>query len=237
LFDLGSTGTLATQSRRHSGFPFASLMPYALDSSARPLFLVSTMAMHTQNLAADPHATLMVAAPEAASDPLGSARASVVGTVLPVPAPELAAARELYLERHENSRYWVDFKDFAFYRLEPAEVYYIGGFGVMGWISAEDYTHAEPDPLRASAAGILAHMNADHADALLLLADVFAGIKAEAATMTAVDRLGFHMRLTTADGVRGTRVGFLREARDAGAVRKVLVEMVTLARQAPPAQH
>ena len=80
-------------------------------------------------------------------------------------------------------------------------------------------------------------MNADHADSLLLLARVFAGIEAQAATMTAVDRLGFHMRLTTADGVRGTRVGFPREARDPGSVRKVLVEMVTLARQAPPAQH
>ncbi len=212
-------------------------MPYALDEAARPLFLVSTMAMHTQNLAADPHATLMVADLEAANDPLGSARASVVGTVMQVPPADLQAARELYLDRHESSRYWVDFKDFAFYRLEPAEVYYIGGFGVMGWISAEDYTHAEPDPLSASAADILAHMNADHADSLVLLAHVFANIKAEAATMTGVDRLGFHVRLTTADGVRGARVGFLREARDAGAVRKVLVEMVTLARQAPPAQH
>ena len=195
------------------------------------------MAMHTQNLAADPRGSLLVTEADAGGDPLGAARVTLVGTVLPVAAAELAAARERYLERHENSGYWVDFKDFAFYRLEPAEVYHIGGFGVMGWITAEEYTRAEPDPLCASAAGILAHMNADHADSLLLLARVFAGIEAQAATMTAVDRLGFHMRLTTADGVRGTRVGFLREARDPASVRRVLVEMVTLARQAPPAQH
>ncbi len=230
LLDLGATGTLGTQSRRHPGFPFTSLMPYALDAQGRPLLLVSSMAMHTQNLSADPHASLLVTEQDAGGDPLGSARATLVGSVMAVPAAEIADARAQYLARHENSRYWVDFKDFAFYRMDLAEVYFIGGFGVMGWVSVAEYEAAEPDPLRASAAGILAHMNADHADSLVLLARVFAGLDARAATMTAVDRLGFHVRLTMDDGVRGARIAFLREARDAGAVRQVLVAMVNEAR-------
>ena len=53
------------------------------------------------------------------------------------------------------------------------------------------------------------HMNADHKDALILLAKRFAGIEAQEAEMTSVDRLGFHLRLKTQDGVKGTRSRFL----------------------------
>jgi putative heme iron utilization protein len=66
----------------------------------------------------------------------------------------------------------------------------------------------------------------------VLLARVFAGIEAEEVSMTAVDRLGFHARLKTADGMRGARIAFLREANDPAQARKVLVEMVRQARQA-----
>jgi hypothetical protein len=41
-----------------------------------------------------------------------------------------------------------------------------------------------------------------------LIAKRFAGIEAQQAEMTAVDRLGFHMRLTTRDGMKGTRIAF-----------------------------
>ena len=73
-------------------------------------------------------------------------------------------------------------------------------------------------------------MNADHEDALILLARTFAGIESQEATMTAVDHLGFHLRLKTPDGVRGARIAFLREVSNAADTRKVLVEMVQLAR-------
>src|SRR5437868_2615907 len=51
--------TLATQSAKHPGWPFASVMPYALDTDASPIFLISGMAIHTQNLLADPRASLL----------------------------------------------------------------------------------------------------------------------------------------------------------------------------------
>jgi len=59
-------------------------------------------------------------------------------------------------------------------------------------------------------ADIIQHMNADHQDALLLLAREFARIESQEATMTAVDRLGFHVRVKTQDGTRGARIGFAR---------------------------
>ena len=56
LIKLGRIGTLSTQSRKQPGFPFGSVMPYGPDEQGRPVFLISSMAMHTQNLTADARA-------------------------------------------------------------------------------------------------------------------------------------------------------------------------------------
>jgi len=93
-------------------------MPYGLDDQGRPIFLVSTMAMHTQNLQADPRASLLVTQDDAGGDPLGASRVTLVGNVLPTPPSEVAEARKLYLARYANSKYWVDFEDFSFYRVD-----------------------------------------------------------------------------------------------------------------------
>jgi putative heme iron utilization protein len=233
LVYLGRIGSLSTVSRKQPGFPFGSVMPYGLDAGGRPIFLISTMAMHTQNLKADPRASLLVTQPDAGGDPLGASRITVVGNVLPIPAPEVPDARALYLERYANSKYWVDFEDFSFYRMDVVDVYYVGGFGVMGWVQASDYNLAQPDPLADAAAGIIEHMNADHKDALIALSRAYGGVVSEEAAMTAVDRLGFHVRLKTSEGMRGVRIAFLREIGNALEARKVLVEMVQQARQQP----
>lgn len=228
---LGRIGSLSTVSRKQPGFPFGSVMPYGLDARGRPIFLVSTMAMHTQNLQADPRASLLVTQADGDGDPLGASRVTLLGNVQTIPEPEVGEARGLYLERYANSRYWVDFDDFSFYRMEVLDVYYVGGFGVMGWVQATDYDRAQPDPLAAAASGIIEHMNTDHKDALVLLARTCARVDSQEATMTSVDRLGFQVRLKTANGMRGARIGFLREVGNANEARKVLVEMVQQARQ------
>ena len=230
LVYLGRIGSLSTLSRKQPGFPFGSVMPYGLDSHGCPLFLISTMAMHTQNLQADPRASLLVTQDDAGSDPLGASRVTLVGNVLPIPQSEVAEARQLYLARYANSKYWVDFEDFSFYRMDVVDVYYVGGFGVMGWVTASEYDRSQPDPLADSMAEIIQHMNADHKDALVWLARKFAHIESQEATMTAVDRLGFHVRVKTQDGMRGARVAFLRVVSNPAETRKVLVEMVQPAR-------
>jgi putative heme iron utilization protein len=235
LLHLSRVGSLSTLSRKQPGFPFGSVMPYGLDEQGRPIFLISTMAMHTQNLKADARASLLVTQDDAGGDPLGASRVTLVGNVVPLAKTEVGAARSLYLGRHANSRYWVDFEDFSFYHMAIVDIYFVGGFGVMGWVTVAEYLSCQPDPLADSMAEIIRHMNADHKDALVLLARVFARIHSEEATMTAVDRLGFHVRLKTPEGMRGARIAFPREVRTSVETRKVLVEMVQQARQRPPA--
>ncbi len=231
LMHSGRIGSISTISRKQAGFPFGSLMPYGLDNQGRPIFLISTMAMHTQNLQADPRASLFVTEPDVRGDALGSSRVTLIGSAIRIPEPELADARAAYLTGYPDSKYWVDFEDFFFYRLDLIDVYYVGGFGVMGWVAASDYSQARPDPLANDRRDIIQHMNADHKNALILVAKRFAGIEAQQAEMTAVDRLGFHLRLKTQDGVKGTRIAFLREVADSSQTRKVFVEMVKQARQ------
>jgi hypothetical protein len=155
----------------------------------------------------------------------------LLGNALPIPEPEVAEARRLYLARYANSKNWVDFEDFSFYRMDVVDVYYVGGFGLMGWVSASDYYTGQEDPLADVAADIIQHMNSDHGEALTQLARAFAGIESQEAAMTSVDRLGFQVRLRTLDGPRGARIGFSREVRSPAEARTVLIEMVAQARQ------
>ena len=221
-------GTLATQSQRHPGWPFASVMPYALTDDAAPIFLISSMAIHTQNLVADPRASLLVMQSGTDSDPLGSPRATLLGTATRIDASD--ALRAAYLERHPTARYWIEFSDFSFFRLDVTDVYFVGGFGVMGWVTVDDYQSAQPDPLLDFAAGILEHMNADHADALRAITKHFAGLDAEEATMVSVDRLGFTVRARTSEGMKGARIAFAEPVTSRDDARRVLVAMTREAR-------
>lgn len=226
LVHLGWTGALGTLSRRHPGHPFVSVMPYAPDDRGRPLLLISTLAMHTQNLEADPRASLLVAQAGAGEDPLALARVTLMGRAHRLAEGERGAARGAYLARHANAAHWVDFEDFAFWRLDPTDIYFVGGFGAMDWLEVPGYETAHPDPLADAAAGIIEHMNRDHADALVLYARALGGLPADAAEMVAVDRLGFKLRVRAADGLHGCRIGFPRALASVEECRTVLIEMV-----------
>jgi hypothetical protein len=222
-------GTLATQSQRHPGYPFASVMPYALLEDGSPLFLISGMAIHTQNLIAEPRASLLVMQSGAGSDPLGSPRATLLGSVRKIESSD--AIRKAYLDRHPSASYWIDFDDFSFFRLEVEDAYFVGGFGVMGWVSVDEYRTAEPDPLVEAAAGIIEHMNADHAGALRSITRHFGGLEAEEATMVSCDRLGFVVRAKTAAGMKGARIQFPEPVTSREDARRVLVAMTRESRQ------
>jgi heme iron utilization protein len=221
-------GTLATQSVRRPGWPFASVMPYALTDDAAPLFLISGMAIHTQNLLADPRASLLVMQSGGDADPLGSPRATLLGTAQRIEST--GALRAVYLDRHSSAKYWIDFSDFSFFRLDVTDVYFVGGFGVMGWVDAVDYRAAEPDPLMDAAADIIEHMNADHGEALRAITRHFSQLDAEQATMVSCDRLGFVVRARTAEGMKGVRIQFPEPVRTREDARRVMVKMTRQAR-------
>ncbi|MBS0152269.1 MAG: DUF2470 domain-containing protein [Nitrospira sp.] len=234
LVCLQQTGSLSTLSRRQPGWPFGSVMPYGLDAQGQPVFLISAMAMHTQNLLGDPRASLLVTPPESRIDPLGAARVTLMGSVSKVPKEESAEVRACYLECHPNASYWVDYQDFGFFRMAIAEIYFVGGFGSMGWVTQADYVAAVVDPLANDAASLVRELNTEHTETLVLLARVFGNPDAQQPKVTAVDRLGFHLRFTTSDRMQGGRVAFASPVGNAAEVRAGLAG---LAAQAKAGMH
>ena len=128
-------GVLATLSARREGWPFASIAPYALSESGEPLLLFSDLAEHTRNIRNDPRASLLVQDSASLDDPQAGPRVTLLGTIEPAPTDQ--ATRERYVKRHPNAADHHALGDFRLYVLRVAEARYIGGFGDMGWLSAD----------------------------------------------------------------------------------------------------
>ena len=210
------------------GHPYGSLVNVALHGPD-PVFLISALAEHTRNLEADARCSLLVT--EAGdADPLALGRVTLLGEASRL-GRDAGAAGEAYLEAHPQARFYLDFGDFAFWRLEVSSLRYIGGFGRMSWVDAGDWAGAEPDPLTDATAGIIAHMNEDHADALREYCLAFSKARDfSAVSMTGVDRYGFEMAVQTDAGQRPVRVAFDAPLAQPGEVRGAMVALAKRAR-------
>ncbi len=150
------SGTLCTIAREPAGFPYGSLVAVATDAAGRPILLLSQLAEHTQNLSQREEASLLLTAPpESGRSPLELGRVTLFGPCRRIEGAEREEARRIYLSVQPDAARYVDFKDFAFYRLEPIALRYVGGFGRMSWVSIDEYRAASPDPLAPSAEGAL----------------------------------------------------------------------------------
>src|SRR6185312_8686306 len=118
MVTLATHATLATMAvDRAAGYPFGSLVACAADDAGRVVLCLSDLAVHAVNLAADPRASVLVAA-RATGDPLAAARVTLVGDLREVPSVESAAARDEYRRVHVDA-FYAGFADFRVYRLEP----------------------------------------------------------------------------------------------------------------------
>jgi putative heme iron utilization protein len=225
--------TLSTIALMPAGTPFGSVVTYGLDDLGRPTFFVSKMAEHTRNLGADPRASLLVVeTTPPGADPLASGRVTLLGVVAEVnDTDERAAARAGYLAANPAA-FYVDYGDFRCMRLTVTHIRYVGGFGRMSWVDAKVYSTARPDPLRSDAAGIVGHMNADHAGALVTLCHHDAGRNdVVSASMTAVDRYGFELIADVGEGhLEAMRIGFRTPQITTEGVRRELIAMLHAAR-------
>ena len=231
LMHVSGIATLCTTSQKHPEWPFGSVVAYGLDDHGNPALLISNMAMHTKNLLADPRASLLVTPPGKNSDPLGAARVTVMGQIRKIPKDQSASIREQYLARHENAAYWVDFADFNFYMMDTIDVYYVGGFGAMGWVTASDYNAAKVDPLADAESDLLDQINANHAEDLVVLGKTWGEPDTIHATLTAIDRLGFHIRLKTPERFTSTRLAFPNALESPEEVRGAFLAIVQKARE------
>lgn len=218
------TATLATLTE--TGAPFATLTTLATDFDGAPILLLSGLSHHTRNLERDGRCSLLLAQ-GGRGDPLAHPRLTLVATAARIRSPE---ARARFLARNPKAQLYADFPDFSFWRAEIEAVHLNGGFARAADFGPKalltDLAGAET--LLAAEADILAHMNADHADALALYAEKLAGAGAGAWRASGIDPDG----LDLISGDATARVAFPGRVSGPEEARMALVELAKLARGA-----
>lgn len=132
-----TVGFLALNLHDPEGFPFGALTPYGLDAEFRPIFLMSDLSTHAQNLQRDPRASLFLTNFVPGHDPMEAGRLNLIGKVAQVEESE--EIRRLYLSAYPAAEQWIDFGDFRFYRLEIERIYFVAGFGSMGFVDLAEF--------------------------------------------------------------------------------------------------
>jgi hypothetical protein len=216
---------LAVSGGDGAAWPYASLVLVAVDHDLSPILLLSTLAEHSKAMAANPAVSLLLDGTAGLAQPLTGPRLTVLGRAR---RTSDTAARRRFLARHPEAAMYADFGDFHFYRLTLARAHLVAGFGRITWIEAADLV-GEPPPaaLVAAEAEIVAHMNADHAAAVQLYANVLLGRGGQGWRMTGIDTAGCDLR--QAGDV--ARLAFPTPVSDAESARVTLVALVQQARR------
>lgn len=216
-------GTLATQAE---GQPFAGLVSPATAADLSPLLLLSDLSEHTKHLRRDPRCALLVAGASAEANPQTIPRVTFTATATIDDAPDLRAR---YLAVHPYAALYAGFGDFHLWRLEPAHGFYVGGFArarTLRWADVAP-SAAAVATLAAAAPDIVGHCNADHPDALAVIAAApgawrMVGVDADGCDLASdpegvVLRIGWPRPAATPDDVRRALILLARRAREAAA--------------------
>jgi hypothetical protein len=155
-------GALCTLSKKFNGHPFGSITPYLVDHDGSLLILISTLAEHTRNIQHDPRVSLITHNQENAHIQT-QGRVTVLGSAAVVSNREDAGKR--YLRYFPEAQTYFAMHDFSFYRIVPQNIRYIGGFGNIHWVKAENYSVANY-PLISQELDLLAELNSQHEDAI-----------------------------------------------------------------------
>ena len=203
--------------------PYASLVLVAVDHDLSPILLLSDLAEHTKAIAGDGRVSLLFDGTHGLDQPLTGPRVTLLGQATRTPDDRLARR---FLARHPDAEIYAGFRDFHFYRVAVERAHLVAGFGKIRWLGADELQAVPAVGLAESEAGIVSHMNDDHADALQLCAGRLLGLPGNDWRMTGIDAEGIDLRQ------RGqvARLSFDAPLGAAAEARKVLVALVAKAR-------
>ncbi len=206
------------------GFPFVSRVLLEIDTDGTPVILVSALSTHTQALTTDSRCSLLTGE-IGKGDPLAHARLTVQCRAAKVARDSDAHARirERFVRRHPKSQLYVDFPDFAFFRLSPQRASLNGGFGRAYALNGDDLLINSPAiaDIAAMEARAIDHMNTDHADAASRYAQVYCGAKGTGWRITGLDADGVDLSLK--DQLK--RLEYDYPLQSAGELRSMLVKL------------
>jgi len=219
-------GALATL-MAGSGDPYCSLVNVASHPDGAPILLISRLALHTQNILADPRVSLMLDE-RAAGDPLEGSRMMLAGRAEQAGGNDETLWRRRYLNAHPSAEAFVNFKDFSFFQISPSVAHLVAGFGRIVDLNPQQFLTDIGDAaaLLEAEQGAIEHMNADHREAMNLYATQLLGAEAADWRCTGCDPDGIDLQA----GARTLRLDFPERVTRPGELRKMLVKLVAEAR-------
>jgi hypothetical protein len=222
-------GALATL-MAGSGDPYCSLVNVASHADGSPILLISRLALHTRNILGDARVSLMLDE-RAAGDPLEGARIMLAGRAEQAGADQAAVLRRRYLNAHPSAEAFVDFKDFAFFRIHPTAAHLVAGFGRIVDLPPERFLTdiSDATALLEAEPGAIEHMNEDHCDAMNLYATKLLGAEAADWRCIGCDPEGMDMQA----GAATLRLEFPERVTNGNELRKMLVRLVGEVRAKP----
>jgi putative heme iron utilization protein len=215
-----------------SGDPYCSLVNVASAWDGSPIPLISRLALHTKNILADSRVSLMLDE-RAEGDPLEGARIMLAGRAEQADGAEQEGLRRRYLNAHPSAEAFVNFKDFSFFRINPAGAHLVAGFGRIVDLTPDLFLTDISDTaaLLEAEQGAIEHMNADHRDAMNLYATRLLGAEQADWRCTGCDPDGIDLQA----GAKTLRLDFPRRIATPAALRKILKELAEQARTAASA--
>ncbi len=146
LLRRAAAASLATR-LHETGEPYASLVLLASDPTSRPLMLLSDLAVHSRNIAADPRVSLLIDETGGTHDRLAGTRASLQGTAGVVDDDALLQS---FLRRHPTAADYAGFADFRLYRVDVVRAHLVAGFGRIAWVDGAAIVGAGDEPERCA---------------------------------------------------------------------------------------
>lgn len=222
-------GVLSTISLDVPGYPFGSVTPYCLDRNFIPNILISSIAQHTKNIMANPKVSLLISETNSMTNKQALSRLTYIGEAQRV--EDDGEIKKRYLSYYPSAASYFKTHDFAFYRIMPVRLRFIGGFGKIYWIEKEDLKlnniFTIEEELR-----IVDHMNQDHLQNLQDYVRLFLSSECgegDTLRMTGLDQFGFDMSLNE----EKHRIDFKTPLKNPSDARGVFVEMAKVSKIKP----
>lgn len=215
LLKENNSGVLSTISLDVEGYPFGSVTPYCLSDQLEPIILISTIAQHTKNIIANSKVSLTVFNNET-EDVQSQGRVTYLGDAV---LTESEADKEKYSLHFPKSKKYFEFHDFKLYKIQFKKIRFIGGFGSIHWVNAEDYFNE--NSLTSVKERILTHMNNDHHDSIIHYCKKYKNIETDKASIIDIDEEGIDILANE----NVYRISFEEPVKDAGKAREILVKM------------
>ncbi|MBC8515595.1 pyridoxamine 5'-phosphate oxidase family protein [bacterium] len=198
------------------GFPYGSVIPFALSPFGSPLFFTASLAIHHKNMLKTPRASLLIAQGEG-GDVQMEGRISLMGSVKPVSDD---ATLERYFRYFPVHRSYLKVHPFQLWSLDIERARFIAGFGDIHWIEGRTLQVCPLPGWSKKERSAVAHLNTDHTETIAALVTSI-GMNGEESTVLGIDPFGVDIRSVDGD----CRIPFPSVAKSTSDMRQLFISL------------